>query len=235
MGMPVGIDIRTALPGYGLGRLMDASFAWLHRVDETFSTYRPDSPISRLGRGESVSVIPEVAEVLRSCAEIRSRTGGYFDERVGGGLDPSGYVKGWAVEQLSQALAAAGAVDHCVNAGGDVRVRGSIRPGEPWRIGIRHPRRDAVCKVLCAHDLAVATSGLYERGAHIVNPHTGRPPTGLASVTVVGPDLGIADAYATAIFAAGRLAFHPGDDYDVLLIDEAGLATSTPGLANHRG
>lgn len=230
MGMPVSLDVRTLLPEREVAALMKEAFAWLRWVDETFSTYKPDSQISRLARGEDVKTAPEVEEVLVRCRALQAQTGGFFSAYAGGALDPSGYVKGWAVERLSRALAAAGAVDHCVNAGGDVRVRGSAGPGQPWRIGIRDPRRNAVCKVLFAHDLGVATSGAYERGAHIVDPHTGRPGAGLSSVTVTGPDLALADAYATAIYAAGRLTFHPGDGYNLLLIDERGRATATEDL-----
>ncbi|MFI9550528.1 FAD:protein FMN transferase [Nonomuraea endophytica] len=234
MGMPVSVDIRTPLPDRELVGLLDDAFAWLRWVDETFSTYRPGSQISRLARGESLTPAADVDEVLARCAELREATDGYFSERAGGTLDPSGYVKGWAVERLSRALTTAGAVSHCVNAGGDVRVRGSAAPGLPWRIGIRHPHDNTVCKVLFAHDLGVATSGAYERGAHVLNPHTGRPAYGLASVTVTGPDLALADAYATAIFAAGRPAFPLAAGYELLLIDTAGAATSTRGLVGIR-
>ena len=101
-------------------------------------------------------------------------------------------------------LGEAGARNVCVHAGGDVCVRGERAPGRPWRVGIQHPwQRDRVAAVLCTRGLAVATSGAYERGAHIVDPRTGRAPQGVASVTVLGPDLAIADAYATAAFAMG--------------------------------
>src|SRR5207248_3932894 len=92
-----------------------------------------------------------------------------------------------------------------INAGGDIRVRGRPTPAPYWRVGIRHPfLRDKAAAVVAATDLAIATSGAYERGAHIVDPHTGRPPGGILSVTVVGPDLATADAYATAAYAMGR-------------------------------
>lgn len=202
MGMPVTVDIRTAFPPRELDTLLEASFAWLRRVNETFSTYRPDSQISRLAAGERLELAPEVSDVLAACERLKAETDGWFDAYATGGLDPSGYVKGWAVERLSRRLHAAGAVDHCVNAGGDVRVRGSGGPGRPWRIGLRDAR-GLVTTVLPAHNLAVATSGSYERGAHIVDPHTGQAVTRPGSVSVAGPDLGVADAYATALFAMG--------------------------------
>jgi thiamine biosynthesis lipoprotein len=143
--------------------------------------------------------------VLDRCEELRHETNGYFDARPVSEdvLDPSGLVKGWSVDRAAGLLEAAGARSFCIDAGGDVRVRGGAT-GRDWRIGIRHPRqRDRVAAVLAARDLAVATSGAYERGEHIVDPHTGRPPEGVLAVTVVGPDLATADAYATAAYAMG--------------------------------
>lgn len=99
----------------------------------------------------------------------------------------------------------AGARSYCINAGGDVLVRGRPASAPHWRIGIRHPfLLDRVAAVVAATDLAIATSGAYERGEHIVDPHTGCAPIGVLSVTIVGPDLGTADAYATAAYAMGR-------------------------------
>jgi thiamine biosynthesis lipoprotein len=109
------------------------------------------------------------------------------------------------VQVASDRLLAAGSANHCVNAGGDVRVRGHPRAGEPWRVGVRHPFDPAsVCFVLAGTDLAIATSGTYERGLHVVDPRRGVPAVGLSSVTVTGPDLGRADAYATAAVAMGE-------------------------------
>ena len=190
MGMPVAITGCGDVP---------AAFAWLRWVDATFSTYRADSEIRRIDRGELAprDAHPLVRLVLGRCERLRRETHGYFDARAGGALDPSGLVKGWAAER---AWRIAGP-DACVDAGGDVRVGG----GRPWRIGIRHPRdRDALAATLTLTNGAVATSGAYERGDHILDPHTGRPPAGVLSVTVVGPGLATADAYATAAFAMGE-------------------------------
>ena len=78
-------------------------------------------------------------------------------------------------------------------------------PDDRWRIGIQHPlERDRIAAVVETRDLAVATSGAYERGEHVFDPHTHRPPVGVLSVTITGPDLATADAYATAAFAMGR-------------------------------
>ena len=185
MGMPVRVTGEI-----DAGRV----FAWLRWVDATFSTYRPDSEISRLDRGELGDPHPLVRDVLDRCERLRVETGGLFDVRAGGRLDPSGYVKGWAVERA----AAFGRGRFLIDAGGDIVLRGS------WRVGIRHPHRPGkLAAAITVADCAVATSGAYERGPHILDPRTGRPATGLSSVTVLGRDLGTADAYATAAFASG--------------------------------
>jgi thiamine biosynthesis lipoprotein len=196
MGMPVTIAVRDA---GARPEALDAAFAWLRRVDATFSTYRPGSEIIRIARGElrPAAASPPVRAVLARCEALRRETGGAFDARAGGALDPSGLVKGWAADRAAALL---GAADYCVDAGGDLRLGGG-----PWRVGVRHPyRHDRTAAVLALAGGAVATSATYERGEHILDPRTGRPPCGVVSVTVVGPDLATADAYATAAFAMGE-------------------------------
>jgi len=229
MGMPIGIDV---LDGGGID--VEPVFDWLREVDATFSTYRDDSDVSRLDRGELTlaECRPEVDEILTRCLALERATGGYFSVRPAGRLDPSGLVKGWAVDGAAHRLAAAGAESFCINAGGDVFTRGRRR------VGIRHPTDpDRLAAVVEVEDLAVATSGHYERGAHIVDPHTGGPPQGLLSVTVIGPDLATADAYATAAFAMGAggpawAATLAG--YDAMCVTSDQRVLSTPGFARHR-
>jgi thiamine biosynthesis lipoprotein len=235
MGMPIGFDVADAD-----GVDLEPALAWLRDVDARLSTYKPDSEICRLDRGELAlaDVSPPVDEVLVRCAQLRRETRGFFSHRLAGRLDPSGLVKGWAIDGAAQRLAAAGAEAFAINAGGDLVARGRPAEGRRWRIGIRHPEDpSALAAVLAVEDLAVATSGGYERGAHILDPHTGRPAEGLLSVTIVGPDLGTADAYATAAFAMGAdgpewTATLPG--YDALCITSDRRVLSTPGFARHR-
>ena len=217
-------------------RAIEAATAELEAVDRAFSPFRDDSLVTRVRRGELApeSYPPPLAEVVRRCAEITARTDGWFDPwAVPGGFDPSGLVKGWSVERAADRMRATGVRDFALAGGGDVLVRGS-GPTGPWRVGIRDPRdpRQAVL-VLELTDAAVATSGSYERGGHIVDPRTGRPATALASATVVGPDLGTADAYATALYVAGPAGLHwfgPTDGYDGLVVDHDLRATYTDGL-----
>ncbi len=243
MGMPVTLHLAEPVPTADLEPLADQVYAWLRRVDAVFSTYRPDSDVCRLAAGAPLAGLDdELAGVLERCAQLWRDTDGYFDVYATGALDPSGYVKGWAVQRASDALVAAGVGNHQVNAGGDLVARGRPAPERLWRIGIQHPfRPDAVAWVVTGADLVVATSGSYARGTHVVDPHTGRPAAGLASVTVVGGcagvDLGTADAYATAALAMGpagldwlaRLeAVHPG--LHTAAVTDDGRAFRSPGL-----
>jgi thiamine biosynthesis lipoprotein len=234
MGMPIGIDLRD--PGIEV----EPAFDWLRECDAIFSTYREDSDVSRLDRGELLlaECRPEVDEVLTRCLALERETRGAFSVRLAGRLDPSGFVKGWAVAGAAERLIAAGARNFCINAGGDVVARGRAAPDRRWRVGIRHPvDRGRLAGVVALEDLAVATSGEYEQPGHIIDPRTGRPPTGLLSVTIVGPDLGRADAYATAAFAMG--AGGPGwtatlAGYDAMCITDDHQVLTTPGFAEHR-
>lgn len=206
MGTVFTFDVRA--PGVPEAVLDDA-VRLLHEIDATFSTYRADSEISRLARGEltPTECSADVREVLDRCAELTADTDGYFSAYAAGSLDPSGYVKGWAIEQASDLLVAAGSENHCVNGGGDMQCVGGAGAGRPWRMGVAHPLRvHELVATVVGCDLAIATSGIAERGAHVLDPHTATPPRGLASVTVVGARIGLVDAYATAAFAMGERA-----------------------------
>ncbi len=232
MGTVFSLDIRDE--GNWDAAIADV-VRWLHHVDAVFSTYRPDSEISRLDRGELTDPSPLVREVLDACAELTRVSDGSFSARPSGRLDPSGYVKGWAIQRASGLLRAAGSENHTVNGGGDVQATGSRSPGEPWRVGVTHPLRPGMlAAVVRTRGGAVATSGTAERGAHIVDPHTGAAVTELASVTVVGPELRLADAYATAAFAMGgecRSWLTALPDYEALVVTARGTLWRTPGFA----
>jgi thiamine biosynthesis lipoprotein len=205
MGMPILLDLRDEVDAAALEAMWDV----LRHADAVFSTYKEDSEISRLNRGELAfeDAHADVREVLARCEELRVITDGYFDAGrvLDEGTDPSGLVKGWAVDRAGDVLDEAGARNYSLNAGGDIRLRGAPLPEPHWRVGIQHPLlRNEIAAVVEGTDVAVATSGAYARGEHVVDPHTGRPPTGVLSVTIVGPELTTADAYATAAFAMGE-------------------------------
>ena len=240
MGTVVSFDVPacTGEPGGSAGQVggpLGQAVRWLHWVDATFSPYREDSDVSRFGRGELAlaDCAPELAEVLQACAAISARSGGYFTTTPGGTFDPSGYVKGWAIERAAAILTAAGSAEHSVNGGGDVQCVGD----RVWRIGIAHPLHPGrLALVVAGRDFAVATSGIAERGTHIIDPHTGQPPAGLASVTVVGAALAETDAYATAAFAMGPAArdwVEALDGYEAFAITAAGTTWHTSGFGRY--
>ncbi|MFF3598262.1 FAD:protein FMN transferase [Kitasatospora indigofera] len=204
MGTVFSFTVRDAGRGArraGVEAALRRAVDRLHRIDQVFSPYWRDSQVSRLARAETTlaDCDPELAEVLERCREVAAETDGWFTAHPGGRLDPSGWVKGWAVEEAVRLLRAAGAADLSVSGGGDVQCVGG-----PWRVGIAHPTRPgALTAVVAGHDLAVATSGTAERGPHILDPHSGRPATGLRSLTLVGRGLARTDAWATAAFAMG--------------------------------
>ena len=162
--------------------------------------------MSRINRGE---LRPEdagqlVNQAIDLCRLYERATDGYFSAWIAGRFDPSGLVKGWAIDRACSILDRYGYRDYFVDAGGDVQTRGRNAEGGPWRVGIRHPiERDKVARVVLASGLAVATSGTYEKGEHILDPHSGKPANAWLSFTVVGPDILETDVYATACFAMG--------------------------------
>ena len=214
MGTAIVIDVRDQGEqgtefGPEVQAAVEAAFDHFRAVDARFSTYKPDSEISRLNSGElsERSYSDELRDVLSMCEVARQISDGYFDirgHRSDGTIDPSGLVKGWSVQGAARILDAAGVRNYSINAAGDVIARGYVSPTGPWRIGIRNPwDAQTTVAVISAHDLAIATSGAYERGEHIIVPHTGRPPEGIASMTIVGPSLTWADTWATAAYAMG--------------------------------
>jgi thiamine biosynthesis lipoprotein len=239
MGTVFSFDIRDK-PTTAIRRALAEAVQHLHRVDAVFSTYRADSHISRLDRGEiRLDHSPsEVHEPLALCAQASRVTDGWFSIVPAGTLDPSGLVKGWAIEAASQLLYDAGAHHTYVNGGGDLQIRGQAAPGTPWRIGIAHPLRpgELATVITAKHDLAVATSGTAERGAHILNPHHGTPVTTFASLTLIGPRLTMTDSYATAAFARGDGAqnwLESLDGYEALAVLPDGQEWRTSGFRRY--
>ncbi len=235
------VDTRDAagrpLRAGAVAEMIAEACAILHRDDATFSTFDEASTISRIRRGEVAFEDggADVAEVLGLCAEARLASGGWFDAwSMPGGFDPTGLVKGWAAERALAAIERGGARAALVNSGGDLAGYGEHRPGEPWRIGIRHPwRPGALACVVEMRSRAVATSARYERGNHLLVPFTGAPARGVASASVTGPSLAMADALATALGAGGEevLARIEGlPAYEAYLVLDDGQELASPGF-----
>jgi FAD:protein FMN transferase len=233
MGTVFSIDVRD--PGCHR-HVTDELTRWWQWVDRTFSPFRADSQISRLNRGElrPGNCSPQVLAVRALCRRARRVTHGYFDAHATGRFDPCGLVKGWSIETASAMLTRAGARNHCINGGGDIRCAGQPEPGRPWHVGIADPHRcTQVAATALVGDAAVATSGTAQRGPHVLDPHTGLPATALASVTIVGSSLIWADVYATAAFAMGEQALAwlcTLDGQEGLVIAADGTRRQTPGF-----
>ena len=239
----MGTVVSLHLPDGGArsGAAHDA-FAWLHEVDRRFSPFRPDSEVSRLIRGEvrEGSLSADLAEVLGLAEAVRILSDGAFDirgHRPDGAPDPTGLVKGWAVDRAAALLLTGGHSRLCLNAGGDVLVRGGRARGVPWRVGVAYPDGGTLL-VLAAEDLAVATSGTTERGRHIADGRSGEAVSDeLRLATVIAPSLARADGYATAAFAMGIDGLRwtqglPGCGAAALTAD--GRLLTTPTLRRYR-
>lgn len=246
MGMPISLALRGAHADDG-----PAAAAWaaviteLRWADIVFSTYRDDSYLSRLSRGEIglADCPPEVAEVLALGRRAEAESGGAFSVWLPGPdgrrLDPTGVVKGWATQRAARALERLPGTDFCLSAGGDMVCCSRIGD-PPWRIGIEDPADPGrILAIIPVGNGAVATSGTARRGAHLLDARTGRHPSGVCSVTVVAPELTWADIDATAAFALGPgaadwLATRPGRLSLVVWADGTtstvtGRAISSPG------
>jgi FAD:protein FMN transferase len=236
MGTVVSFALQPGpLPGPDLRAAIKAACAMLQDADAVFSTWDPGSPLSLLRRGTPPTTLPAVmAEVEAACQQAREWSGGWFDPwAMPGGYDPTGLVKGWAVEQALRTLDQAGIPAALVNGGGDLAAFGRPGPGRCWRAGIRHPwRATGLAAVIEVHG-AVATSASYERGAHLVDPLTGQPGCRAASATVTGPSLAQADALATGLAVGGDAALDVISGlagYQAYLIRPDGSESWTPGM-----
>ena len=226
--MPVSIhlrgDVRGELEDPAVDTAVEQAFGVLRRVDAVFSTWREDSDLRRLQRGDLVPAHahPWLAEVQQLCGEAERQTAGLFSASyataatVDDGYDPTGLVKGWAVERAALHLRHVPGISWCVNAGGDL-LAGAGREASPstWRVGVEDPRVPGVlAATVPLRSGGLATSGAAARGAHVVDPRTGAAIARAGSATVWGPTLVWADVWATALFVdpqAGEVALAGAD------------------------
>lgn len=237
MGTVVSFVVHPGATGpAGAQQGLRAACEVLHRDDSTFSTWKPDSPVSRLRRGDLTpsDAPPEVDEVLRLCRLAVSATGGWFDPwAMPGGVDPTGLVKGWSAQRALRALMAAGVDSAMVNAGGDIACSGCPPHQASWRVGIRHPWQPAAFAAVIEPDAAVATSGTYERPGQLIDPRSGEVALETVSATVTGADLAMADALATGLAVGGAEVLdliEQLDGYQAYRIDRDGGESTTSGM-----
>ncbi len=238
MGTVVTIDVygQPSLSASRTSSLVERACSSLREADDVFSTWKADSPMSRLRSGQiTVSMAPpQVAKVLELCAAAKERSCGWFDPwALPGGVDPTGYVKGWAAQRALAELEGPAVTGAIVNAAGDIASFGGLPESRGFRFGIVNPF--ATHEILCvvSGTAALATSGTYERGLHLINPHNGSAGAQVASASVTGPDLGLADALATAVAVAGEvgLTMVDGiDGYDAMIVTPEGSMRWTAGF-----
>lgn len=238
MGMPATVEIRDT-DGARADAAIGKVFEYFSEIDQRFSTYKPDSEISRINRGELewADISPETKDILARSQQTKEETAGYFNiRRPDGSLDPSGLVKGWAIWQAAKLLENLGFQQFIVDIGGDIQAK-SLTAGS-WKIGVRNPfNREQNVKILTLGNEGIATSGTAIRGQHIYNPHEPKQPiTDIASLTVVGPNVYEADRFATAAFAMGADGIRfiesvPG--LEAYMIDKDGIATMTTGFGKY--
>lgn len=237
MGTVVSFDVRPGqVPKREVFLALAAAKDILHRADAVFSTWKKDSPVSRLRRGDITleGAPPEVSVVLELCTEARRLSDGWFDPwAMPGGVDPTGLVKGWAADRALEVIASTGIAGVMVSAGGDVVCRGEPEPGRRWRIGVQNPFERTSIIAVVESTGAVATSGTYERGLHVLDPRTGAPSTRAVSATVTGAELAMTDGLATGLLACGPEGlqwFGSLDGLEAMVIDPEGAVTATAGF-----
>ena len=236
MGMPITLEVDDAVVTQND---LDTVFAYFKSVDETFSTYKATSEITKINTGELS--IPhaslDVQTIFALSEQTKIETQGYFDIYCDGVCDPSGIVKGWAISNAAKLLKAREFRNFYIDAGGDVQVVGT-NGGRPWRVGIRNPfNRNEHVKVLMLSDKGIATSGTAIRGQHIYNPyHRDTPLVEIVSITVIGLDIYDADRFATSAFAMGRQGIQFIETlagFEGYMIDASARATFTSGFERY--
>jgi thiamine biosynthesis lipoprotein len=269
MGSAASLAIPGSAGSANVHESIERVRAWLAEVEQRFSPFLADSEVCRAWTGtlRADEPSPLMLEVAAAVEHLEAMTDGAFhpaDRR--GRFDPTGYVKGWAIQRAVELLVHDGIEDACLGIGGDIQTIGRAGPDrtgadQPWRIAVVDPadarRIVAIVAAQGSGPLAVATSGNAQRGEHIWGPRSWQqalrettipeprrelPPAqlrGSSCVTVVGPELRLADAYATAIWAgwlAGSLdqawGWLGGTGYEALAVDGSGMLRATSGMAD---
>jgi thiamine biosynthesis lipoprotein len=233
--MPISIEIEDSI---ATSADLEHVFNYFRTIDERFSPFKAESEVTRFNKKQiqKPDISDDLKTIFRLSEQTKQETDGYFDIYFNGVCNPSGLVKGWAINNAVNLVRKMGFQYYCVEAGGDIQVSKSKLDGEPWRVGIRNPfNKKEIVKVVELRDCGIATSGTYERGRHIYNPKTGEPADEIVSLSVIGPNIYEADRFATAAFAMGQngAKFISGlKGFEAYQIDKNGLATFTNGFNN---
>lgn len=244
MGMPITVCIADAgVMQKSVDAVMKEVFDYFTYIDTTFSTYKDESEMSRINRGEikENDYSDDMKTVFDLSEKTRLETKGYFNIKTPEGhYDPSGLVKSWSIYNASKILSNHGYKNFYIDAGGDIEAHGKNMSGKTWIVGIRSPFSDDkkdIVKTVLISDRGMATSGTYIRGQHIYNPHEGRTLLqDVVSITVIGPDVYEADRFATAAFAMGSMGIQFIEQlsgFEGYSIDSHGIATQTSGFKDY--
>lgn len=236
MGMPITIEVVDSTVTQDD---LDTVFAYFVSVDDTFSTYKATSEISKINAGELLAAqySAEMKSILALSEQTKRDTNGYFDIQHDGIYDPSGIVKGWAIQNAANILRTRKFRNFYIDAGGDIQVSG-YKDKNPWRVGIRNPfNRTEIVKVLALTNQGIATSGTAIRGQHIYNPYyRATPLLDIVSITIIGPNIYEADRFATAAFAMEKKGIQFIENlagFEGYMINADARATSTSGFERY--
>ena len=236
MGMPCSIQIMDDAASHAD---VEEVFTYLRAMEAQFSTYKSDSEIQRINRGEWSldQCSSQMRTVLTLCEQTRRETNGFFDIHLNGKLDPAGIVKGFAIYVATEMLRHKGFSNFFLEIGGDIQAYGKNEDNEKWRVGIRNPFNiSEIVQVVHLSDRGIATSGTYLRGHHIHDPIHRKPADALVSLTVIGPNVYEADRFATAAFAMGTegLGFLESlGDFEACMITRDEKSYATAGFADY--
>lgn len=235
--MPVTVEIADE---WADQKDIDTVFEYFSGIDNRFSTFKPDSEISRINKKllKTSEYSTEMREILALCEETKKITGGYFDINHNNISDPSGLVKGWAIWNAYNILRNKKFKNFYIDAGGDIQLSGKNKHNNFWTVGIRNPfNRNEIVKVLSFKSetsCGIATSGTYVRGQHIYDPHNrSKKISDILSLTVIGPNILDADRFATAAFAMGRKGIYfieKLEGFEGYMITKEGNAIFTSGI-----
>ena len=236
MGMPVTINVTDK---NAVDEAINEVFSYFHYIDKKFSTYKTDSEISLINRGElpKENRSLEMRKILRLCEETKKETHGYFDINIKGIIDPSGLVKGYAIFEGTKILKRKGYKNFYVEIAGDIQAEGLNEEGKKWKVGIQNPfNLKEIIKIINLTNKGVATSGTYLRGKHINNPKKNAEADEIISITVIGPNVYEADRFATAAFAMGKkgINFIEGlKGFEGYMVKKDKSAVSTSGFSRY--
>ena len=228
MGIPISIDI----PNCQNPELFEMAFTRLHAIDDKFSTYKPGSALNSYRRGQA-GLDKEMQRIKKACDAYEGLTNGYFSAYYNGTFDPTGYVKGWSIQEVGDLLKARGITTFLINAAGDIMAASSGK--KTWNISLQDPfSRSKTLGAVTLTNGTIATSGTYERGQHIIDPHTKKTAATLVSASVYGKEIITADVLATACIAMGSdkaIDFmNSQDGYEALVIDTHGFVLASHGF-----